>query len=77
METDIQKQVLEKIRSGAISKRPRLYFTLQVVGIALLSILTLLLTVFVLSFIIFSIHESGEQFLLGFGQKNFRLSESC
>ncbi len=47
--------------------RPRVYFVLQIVFIVLLSIAILLLSVFVLSFIFFSLHESGEQFLLGFG----------
>ena len=68
-EHNIQEQVLEKIRSGAISKRPRVYFIMQLLLIVALSIITLFFSVFVISFIVFSIHESGEQFLLGFGKQ--------
>jgi len=69
METDIQKKILEKIKAGEIAKRPRLFFVLQVIVLIALAALTFALSLLVLSFIIFSIHESGEQLLLGFGQQ--------
>jgi hypothetical protein len=69
METDIAKTVLQKIQAGEIAKRSRLYFALQVGLIALLALVTFVLALFVLSFIIFSLHESREQLLLGFGQQ--------
>lgn len=67
-ETDIQQKVLERIRAGEISMRPKLYFVARVVALALVALLALALAVFVLSFLFFSITESGEQFLLGFGR---------
>lgn len=66
---DIKNSVLEKIRSGEVSMRPRALFTLRIAATAALTLLTLLVSVFVLSFVVFSVHESGEQFLLGFGTR--------
>ena len=48
--------------------RPRIYFLARVALLVLLAIGALALAMFILSFAFFSIHESGEQFLLGFGQ---------
>ena len=72
-ENDIQESVLDKIRAGGVSMRPRYYFTTQVVLIGIVSILALVFSVFVLSFGVFSIHESGEQFLLGFGTQGLAM----
>lgn len=66
-EPDIKTKVFEQIRSGDVRIRPRAYFVAQIIFIVLLSIIAIALAVFVMSFAIFSLHESGEQFLLGFG----------
>ncbi len=66
---DIKARVFEKIRSGEVSMRPRFLFTLRVIGTATLALLALLVAIFTLSFVVFSVHESGEQFLLGFGAR--------
>ena len=66
-ESDIKEKVLEEIGHGGVRKRSRAYFIAQIVLVATLFIIALTLSVFVLSFAIFSLHESGEQFLLGFG----------
>lgn len=71
-ETEIKDKVFAKIRSGEVSMRPRIYFIARLVILGFISILAILLAVFVLSFAFFSIHESGEQFLLGFGQRGFQ-----
>ncbi len=68
-EPDIKTKVLEKIRSGKVHIRPKAYFVAQFILITLLSFVALALAVFVLSFVIFSLRESGEQFLLGFGER--------
>ena len=67
-ETEIQQKVFEKIRAGEVSMRPKIYFIARVALLTLLAIVALTLAIFVLSFAFFSIHESGEQFLLGFGR---------
>lgn len=66
---DFKKQVLERIKAGKISMRPKAFFVAKIISIAVLSIILLALSIFVLSFVFFSIHESGEQFLLGFGER--------
>ena len=66
---DITQLVLEKIQKGEVSKRPKTYFVLQVALLVVLAVITLVLSLFVLSFIFFSIRASGQQFLLGFGER--------
>src|SRR5450631_2060080 len=66
-ESNIQQAVFDKIRAGKVSMRPRAYFVARIILLAGLSVAVLALAMFVLSFALFSVHESGEQFLLGFG----------
>ncbi len=68
-ESDIKEKVLTKIGHGDVRKHSHAYFVVRVVIVAAFTIIALVLSVFVLSFAIFSIHESGEQFLLGFGKE--------
>ena len=68
-EPDIKNKVFEKIRKGNIRIKPRIYFVMQVVLLVALSFLALALAVFIMSFVIFSLQESGEQFLLSFGHR--------
>jgi hypothetical protein len=64
---NITSSVLEKIRKGEVSMRPKIYFGARVALLATITVLAFLLSVFVLSFTLFALRESGEQFLLGFG----------
>src|ERR1035437_5212484 len=66
---DIENNVLEKIRQGDIRMRPRIYFVARIVAVIFVAIFALVVSVFVLSFAFFSVHESGELFLLGFGSR--------
>jgi hypothetical protein len=63
----IQHAVLEKVRAGTLRRRPRWQFMLRIIATVAVSMLLFVTSAFVISFIIFSLHESGEQFLLGFG----------
>lgn len=67
--TDLQKHIEQQVlsRIGSVRMHSRSYFFARALVAALLGVLVLLLSALVLSFIAFSIHESGEQFLLGFG----------
>jgi len=60
-------KVLDKIRGHQLTMRPRFYFTLKSIALAVVAVLTLLLTVSIGSFILFSIRTSYETSLLGFG----------
>jgi len=67
IEQNIQNKVLEKIRGHKVAMRPKIYFVSRLILTILFTFLALIVSVFVISFVFFSIHESGEQFLLGFG----------
>lgn len=69
MNKDLKNSVLEKIQKEKISMYPKSRFIVRTGIIVLLSVVVFSCIVFVLSFIFFSIHESGEQFLLGFGTR--------
>ena len=65
----IAQKVLERVSAGKVQMRSKTYFVVRVAMTAFLAILTLAVSVWVVSFIFFSIHESGELFLLGFGSR--------
>lgn len=65
----IRKNVIERIERGEVSMRSRAYFVVRVALAAAVALLVLVLSAYILSFVVFSIHESGEQFLLGFGAR--------
>jgi hypothetical protein len=60
-------QVLEKIKSGEVRMRPRIIFALRAGAALGAALLVLILSSLIASFVLFSLHETGEAFLLGFG----------
>ncbi len=66
-EEKIQETVLEKIRCNEITMRPKFYHFMKVVVFILVTFLILVISVFIFSFILFSIRASSQLFLLGFG----------
>jgi glucan phosphoethanolaminetransferase (alkaline phosphatase superfamily) len=66
-ETDIQKTVLEKIHCGSIPMHSRRFFVLRGALLMTIAALVLLFSLFVLSFVFFSVQRSGMRFLLEFG----------
>ncbi len=66
---EIQKNVLARIKSGDTHMRSRLFFVVRVAATIAAAAIALIFSGLVLSFIIFSVRESGEQFLLGFGSR--------
>lgn len=68
----IREHVLKRVESGAAHMRPRAYFIMRFALTAALAAAVLLISAFVLSFIAFSVHESGEDFLLGFGAQGIK-----
>ena len=63
----IRQSVLEKIKSGKVRRLPHSYFVARIVAIVFVGVLLLFVSSFIFSFLLFSIHESGEHALLGFG----------
>lgn len=64
---DIKADVLKKIHEGSVRMRPRVYFVAQVLGLALLSLAALVVTIFLLNFILFSIRLNRQDLLLAEG----------
>lgn len=67
----LKEKVLKKIKEGEVSMKPRSFFVWKMVAITAVSIFILFVAVLILSFIFFSIRESGEHLLLGFGRHGF------
>ena len=59
--------LLKKIIAEDVKMRPKAFFTLKVIALAVVSVLTLVTTVLLFSFVLFSVRASGEMLLLGFG----------
>lgn len=66
-ENDIQKSVLEKIHAGNVSMHSRVFFVLRAALLGSIAIFILAGSLFVLSFVFFSIQNNGTHFLLEFG----------
>jgi hypothetical protein len=62
-------QILEKIKSGKVNMRPKYYFMLRLVALAVTIFITFLLSAFIVSYVIFSINAGGEINLLAFGPR--------
>jgi hypothetical protein len=60
-------RVLEKIEQGKVHMQPKVFFILRMFALAFAAFVIFVLSAFIASFVLFSIHESGELFLLGFG----------
>lgn len=64
---EIQSKVLARVQSGNVRMRSRAYFLVRVIATGVVAFFALSTSAFILSFIMFSIHASGQQLLLGFG----------
>lgn len=67
----IKETLLRKINTKELEMRPKLYFTLKVVAVAMLAALVLLISVFILNFILFGIRINSHDVLLGFGPRGW------
>lgn len=68
---NISERVLDKIREGKVSMRPRAYFVLQTVALGFVAFITLLVSVSIATYILFSIRASNTGPLLGFGPPGY------
>ncbi len=66
---DIKEVVLSRIQAHTVVMRPKIYFTLQVIGFTVLAVSILLLSIFILGMISFSVRISGHAFFFGQGLK--------
>ncbi len=68
---NLKDQILQKIKSGEVHMKPKYYFVLRVVALAVTIFLTVILSIILVSYVLFSINVSGQFFLLGFGARGF------
>lgn len=65
----LSDQVLARIRSGNVTMRPRIYFVLATLVTIFVTVLILLTSVLLVSFISFDLRMSGHESLLAFGAR--------
>lgn len=63
--------VLDQIRAGTLTMRPKFYFFLKALLVALVACVVLALSIFLASFIVFGMRLSGSDALLSFGSRGF------
>jgi hypothetical protein len=64
---DAINSILEKIKKNELTMRPRTYFTLKLVALVLLVVAICIVSIFLSSFILFTLRASGHASLIGFG----------
>ena len=64
---NLEKEVFEKIKRGDIKMKSRTHFVLRATLFAIAIVILFLFIVYLISFIIFSLHASGAWFLPSFG----------
>jgi hypothetical protein len=64
---NIEKKVSEKIKSGDIKMKSRAHFVWRTILLVSVIVILALFVIYLISFIIFSLHTSGVWFLPGFG----------
>jgi len=67
MTDNLKDKILKDIREGRVHMRPRAYFALQVVALVLVAFAALVVSVFILNFIVFTIRLNRADMLLGQG----------
>ncbi len=66
-QNNIKEDILQKIKSGELKMKPKIFFALKTSFFALLFLFLLLFAVYLVSFIVFMMKASGIWFLPGFG----------
>lgn len=72
-QSHIKENVLQNIRNGTVGMHSNSYFTLKVVLLLILTAVIFFISVFICTFILFSLRTSNHNELLGFGTKGFFL----
>jgi hypothetical protein len=65
----MRERILEKIDTRELSMRPKIYFTLKVAALVLITLAVLVISIFIFNFILFSSRINGHESLLGFGPR--------
>ncbi len=66
---DLKQKVLDQIQKGQVKMRPRVFFLFQVIALSFLVILIFLISVLLVSYMLFLVKTNGSLLLLGFGKR--------
>lgn len=66
---DLKEKVLDRIKSGNVHMKSKAHFVLKIFLIVFVVILILVVSAFIISYVIFSLKTSGQFSLLGFGTR--------
>lgn len=69
----IKDKILTDIKSGEITMRPKIYFTLKIAALVLGTFAVVVISIFIFNFILFTIRISGQDNLLGFGPRGWEV----
>lgn len=64
-------EILSRIKQEGVAMKPRLFFTAQIIAIAATALATLVVSVFIFNFILFSIRINSHDAFLAFGPRGF------
>jgi hypothetical protein len=67
----LKDRLMHKIEAQEISMRPKIYFTLQIAALVLVALATLVVSIIIFNFILFSIRINSHDSLLYFGPRGF------
>lgn len=70
---DLKSTVLEKIRTGNVHMRPKIYFVFKLLLVAAVAAATVIVAAWLVSFVIFSLRVSERSVLLGFGWRGIKM----
>ncbi len=66
-----KQKILEKIETGEVKMRSKTFFFLRVSFLVVLAVMVFVLSVLLVSYILFSLKAAGHLYLLGFGFRGF------
>lgn len=72
-QNNIEKDILQKIKSGEIKMKPKIFFVIKAGFFALLFLVLLFFAIYLVSFIVFMMRASGLWFLPVFGLEGFKI----
>jgi len=67
--SNLKEQLLKDIRSGEVAMRPRYFFILKIAVLTTVASAVLVVSIFIINFILFGVRINHHQELLGFGSK--------
>ncbi len=65
----LRQKILSQIQEGKLKMRPKAFFVCQVIVLSIVVFFTFIISIFLISYILFTIKSSGNMYLLGYGKR--------